>query len=136
MGWKILATRHCPVCTDQIERPVLCVFTTCNMAKQEMVGVDPQILEKFGAVSEKTATAMALGGIANSITDISLSVTGIAGPGGGSLEKPVGLVWMSIATKTGTTAVKRFDFSGDRQAVRRQAVTAGLTLILDGLPAH
>ena len=110
--------------------------TYSNMAKQEMVGVDPQILEKFGAVSEQTATAMALGGIAHSITDISLSVTGIAGPGGGSLEKPVGLVWMSVATKTGTTAVKRFDFSGDRQAVRRQAVTAGLTLILNGLPAH
>ena len=110
--------------------------TYSNLAKQEMVGVAPQILEKFGAVSEQTAAAMALGGIAHSIADISLSVTGIAGPGGGSLEKPVGLVWMSLATKTGATAVERFDFQGDRQDVRRQAVTASLTLILDALPAR
>ena len=110
--------------------------TYSNLAKQEMVGVAPQLLEKFGAVSEQTAAAMALGGIAHSIADISLSVTGIAGPGGGSPEKPVGLVWMSLATKNGTQAVKRFDFSGDRQAVRRHAVDAGLTLILDGLPAR
>ena len=60
--------------------------TYSNLAKQEMVGVAPQLLEKFGAVSEQTAASMALGGIAHSIADISLSVTGIAGPGGGSLK--------------------------------------------------
>ena len=144
-GWKISTVESCTgglifaALTDIAGSSAVLdrgFVTYSNMAKQEMVGVDPQILKKFGAVSEQTATAMALGGIAHSITDISLSVTGIAGPGGGSLEKPVGLVWMSVATKTSTTAVKRFDFSGDRQAVRRQAVTAGLTLILDGLPAH
>jgi nicotinamide-nucleotide amidase len=77
---------------------------------------------------------MAVGGITHSAADISLSVTGVAGPGGGTPDKPVGLVWMSIATKDGVQISKRFDFTGDRQAVRSQAVEAGLTLILAALP--
>ncbi|MGB1395788.1 MAG: CinA family protein [Candidatus Puniceispirillaceae bacterium] len=144
-GWKISTVESCTgglifgALTDIAGSSAVLdrgFVTYSNLAKQEMVGVAPQLLEKFGAVSEQTAASMALGGIAHSIADISLSVTGIAGPGGGSLKKPVGLVWMSLATKNGTQAVKRFDFSGDRQAVRRHAVDAGLTLILDGLPAR
>ncbi|MGB1625134.1 MAG: CinA family protein, partial [Candidatus Puniceispirillaceae bacterium] len=64
----------------------------------------------------------------------SLSITGIAGPGGGTAEKPVGLVWMAVATRQGVQQVKRFDFSGDRIAIRQQALLAGLELIHAGLP--
>ena len=108
--------------------------TYSNQAKQEMVGVSGKTLEAFGAVSEQTATEMAQGGIAHSRADISLSITGIAGPGGGSAEKPVGLVWMAVATRQGVQQVKRFDFSGDRIAIRQQALLAGLELIHAGLP--
>ena len=144
-GWKISTVESCTgglifaALTDIAGSSAVLdrgFVTYSNLAKQEMVGVEPQILEKFGAVSEQTAASMAVGGIAHSIADISLSVTGIAGPGGGSPEKPVGLVWMSLATQAGTQTVKRFDFAGDRDAVRQQAVMAGLTLILDGLPAR
>ena len=110
------------------------VLTYSNQAKQEMVGVSGKTLEAFGAVSEQTATEMAQGGIAHSRADISLSITGIAGPGGGSAEKPVGLVWMAVATRQGVQQVKRFDFSGDRIAIRQQALLAGLELIHAGLP--
>jgi nicotinamide-nucleotide amidase len=109
-------------------------ITYSNQAKQEMVGVGVGTLEAHGAVSQQSAAAMAVGGITHSAADISLSVTGVAGPGGGSPDKPVGLVWMAIATKDGVQISKRFDFSGDRQAVRSQAVEAGLTLILEALP--
>jgi len=108
--------------------------TYSNQAKQEMVGVSGDTLAAFGAVSEQTAAEMAQGGIAHSRADISLSITGIAGPGGGSAEKPVGLVWMAIATRQGVQLLKRFDFSGDRIAVRQQALVAGLQLIHAGLP--
>ena len=109
-------------------------ITYSNQAKQEMVGVCAKTLEAHGAVSQQCSAAMAVGGITHSAADISLSVTGIAGPGGGTPDKPVGLVWMSIATKDGVQISKRFDFTGDRQAVRSQAVEAGLTLILAALP--
>ena len=111
-------------------------ITYSNQAKQEMVGVSVGTLEAHGAVSQQSAAAMAVGGITHSAANISLSVTGVAGPGGGSPDKPVGLVWMAIATKEGVQISKRFDFSGDRQAVRSQAVEAGLTLILEALPKN
>jgi nicotinamide-nucleotide amidase len=111
-------------------------ITYSNQAKQEMVGVSVGTLEAHGAVSQYSAAAMAVGGITHSAANISLSVTGVAGPGGGSPDKPVGLVWMAIATKDGVQISKRFDFSGDRQAVRSQAVEAGLTLILEALPKN
>ena len=109
-------------------------ITYSNQAKQEMVGVRIETLEAHGAVSQQCAAVMAVGGINHSAADISLSVTGVAGPGGGTPDKPVGLVWMAIATKDGVQISKRFDFTGDRQAVRSQAVEAGLTLILAALP--
>ena len=109
-------------------------ITYSNKAKQEMVGVCIETLEAHGEVSQQCAAAMAIGGITRSAADISLSVTGIAGPGGGTPDKPVGLVWMAVATKDGVQISKRFDFIGDRQAVRNQAVEASLTLILAALP--
>ena len=108
--------------------------TYSNQAKQEMVGVSGDTLEVFGAVSAQTAIEMAQGGMAHSQADISLAITGIAGPGGGSAEKPVGLVWMAVTSRQGGQQVKRFDFSGDRIAIRQQALSEGLELIHASLP--
>ncbi len=109
-------------------------ITYSNQAKQDMVGVSSSTLEAHGAVSQQCAAAMAVGGITRSGADVSLSITGVAGPTGGTPDKPVGLVWMAIATKDGAQFSKRFNFTGDRQTVRNQAVEAGLNLILEALP--
>ncbi|MEC7246003.1 MAG: CinA family protein [Pseudomonadota bacterium] len=142
-GWMICTTESCTggmvfaALTDIAGSSAVMdrgFVTYSNQAKQEMVGVSGKTLEAFGAVSEQTATEMAQGGIAHSRADISLSITGIAGPGGESAEKPVGLVWMAVVTRQGVQQVKRFDFSGDRIAIRQQALLAGLELIHAGLP--
>ena len=109
-------------------------ITYSNQAKQDMAAVMPDTLGKYGAVSEQTAKEMAQGGLSASKCQIALSVTGIAGPGGGSAEKPVGLVWMSVATCQGKLSTKAFHFDGTRAQIRQQAVLEGLTLLLDYLP--
>ncbi|KTC68166.1 Competence-damage inducible protein CinA [Legionella birminghamensis] len=70
-----------------------------NLAKQEMLGVDPVLIEQYGAVSQQVAEAMALGALQFSKASLSLSITGIAGPDGGSIDKPVGTVWLGFASK-------------------------------------
>ena len=98
--------------------------TYANAAKVEMVGVPEATLVAHGAVSEETVRAMAIGALAHSTADYSLAISGIAGPGGGSAEKPVGTVWLAWArTEEGRHMVvaRREQFSGDRDAVRRQA---------------
>ena len=100
-----------------------------NQAKMEMLGVGADILKNSGAVSEEVAIAMAIGAIANSNADISLSITGIAGPGGGADKKPVGLVHMAVARKAHETRHERHIFKGDRERVRVQAVESGLKLL-------
>jgi len=104
--------------------------TYANEAKMEMLGVRENILVEHGAVSEEVARAMAEGALVADRTDISVSVTGIAGPGGGSDEKPVGLVHMASARRGATTLHQRHVFSGDRDSVRRKAVMAALELLL------
>lgn len=106
--------------------------TYSNEAKQEMLGVDEKLLEKYGAVSEQTAIAMARGALAHSRAHVSLSVTGIAGPSGGTPEKPVGTVWFAWALETKTKAVSQ-QFSGDRQAVRQQSEAFALQGLADFL---
>jgi len=105
--------------------------TYTNQAKHEMLGVDESILEKYGAVSQETVNAMALGALKNSHADFSLSISGIAGPGGATKDKPVGLVWFSWAVKENNTlnvlAAKKQVFEGDRELVRLQAVEYALT---------
>jgi nicotinamide-nucleotide amidase len=108
--------------------------TYSNAAKSEMLGVDAAMIERVGAVSEEVAAAMAVGALARSRATVAVAVTGIAGPGGGSAQKPVGLVWFSLATRTGATTEQRI-FGGDRGAVRRQTVDRALNLLLDGLAA-
>jgi nicotinamide-nucleotide amidase len=99
--------------------------TYANSAKQEWLGVSDSILREQGAVSEDCALAMARGIRDAAGTDLALAVTGIAGPGGGTEEKPVGTVYLALATPEGVTA-RRFRFSGTRESVRLMAAHAGL----------
>ncbi len=100
--------------------------TYSDAAKQELLDVRAVTLKDFGAVSEQTAREMASGALVRSKTDVALAITGIAGPGGGSPDKPVGLVYFAWARRSGALRVAQQQFSGDREAVRRQAVAAAL----------
>ena len=95
--------------------------TYVNSAKEHILGVAHETLEKHGAVSSECAEEMACGARSVYGADVAMSVTGIAGPGGGSEAKPVGTVWFGLATKDGTETFRR-RFDGDRAAVRRQTV--------------
>ena len=95
--------------------------TYSNEAKMEMLGVASATLDAFGAVSEETASEMAAGALKNSRATIAYSVTGVAGPTGGTLTKPVGMVCFGFATAQNVTSVTKH-FQGDRSAVRVQSV--------------
>src|SRR5690606_19490200 len=97
--------------------------TYSNAAKTAVLGVDPELLAQFGAVSRQVAKAMAEGVRQWAGTDIGLSVTGIAGPGGGSPAKPVGLVYFGISYPGGTNTFRR-QFAGDRLLVKERAALA------------
>ena len=103
-----------------------------NMVKHELLGVPAPVLEQFGAVSPETAEAMARGVAEKLHTDCSVATTGIAGPGGGTPEKPVGLVYVS-AYLNGKCEVREFRFRGGRDAVRQRAVAKALLLMLEML---
>jgi len=106
--------------------------TYSNAAKTELLGVDADLIVAKGAVSREMAEAMASGTLAHSHAHVAVSVTGVAGPGGGSAEKPVGLVWFGLAAD-GRTTTEHEIFKGDRAAVRRQATEKALGLLLQGL---
>ncbi len=101
--------------------------TYANRAKAELLGVPDELLERLGAVSAPVAAAMALGAAARANADLGLAVTGIAGPGGGTATKPVGLVYIGAAWQ-GRSWVRRHYFAGSRDMVRRQTVLAALEL--------
>ena len=103
-----------------------------NEAKAELLGVPLALIAAKGAVSMEVATAMAEGALAHSHSSVAVSVTGIAGPDGGSPEKPVGLVWFGLSAGGWTTSDHEV-FSGNRAEVRRQATEKALALLLDGL---
>ncbi len=103
--------------------------TYSNAAKTEMLGVPPDLIAAAGAVSEAVARSMAEGALARSAADLAVAVTGIAGPDGGSADKPVGLVWLGLARRGGRTATLRHVFPGDRAAVRRASVERALRLL-------
>lgn len=105
--------------------------TYANLAKEQMLGVSPATLARFGAVSEAVASEMAVGALNHSGADVSVAVTGIAGPSGGSAGKPVGLVWFAWAHRGGTVQTRRFVFAGGRAQVRRQSVAIALQGLLD-----
>lgn len=102
--------------------------TYANAAKTRMLGVPAAMLAAHGAVSEPVARAMAEGALAGAGADLALSCTGIAGPGGGSAAKPVGLVFIACARRGGPTQAERHLFPGDRAAVREATVAAALAL--------
>ncbi|MHB8744116.1 MAG: CinA family protein [Sulfuricaulis sp.] len=107
-----------------------------NLAKREMLGVNTTILSRHGAVSEQTARAMAEGALANSHAQIALAITGIAGPGGGTPEKPVGTVFFAWAGKKRNTQNHKHIFIGDRQSVRRLSVVMALQGLIEYLGAE
>ncbi len=106
--------------------------TYSNEAKHELLGVDQRILAQHGAVSSQTVEAMAQGCANRSSADISLSISGIAGPGGGSEKKPVGLVWFGICHQ-GKLLCEKQMFSGDRHQVREKAIEFALKMLLQQL---
>ncbi len=107
--------------------------TYSNAAKAELLGVDPALIAQHGAVSEPVARAMAAGAVARSHAQVAVAVTGVAGPGGGSAEKPVGTVWFGWALPGQLVSeVRRFD--GDRAAVRAATVQHALERLLALLP--
>lgn len=108
--------------------------TYSNAAKIEMLGVDGAIIERAGAVSAEAARAMAEGALLQSHADIAVSITGVAGPSGGSPEKPVGLVWFGLAAKGSEPRVERRVFSGGgRDYVRLRAAETALLLALSAM---
>ncbi len=104
-------------------------ITYSNEAKERIVGVRHETLQSVGAVSEETAREMAIGGIKVANADVSLSVTGVAGPGGGSAKKPVGLVYIGCCVH-GQVEVKKFQYQGRRDEIRHRAVSDAMKLAI------
>ena len=134
-GWMLATAESCTggmiaaACTDLagssqwFERGFV---TYSNEAKTEMLGVPAELIAKHGAVSEEVVRAMAEGAIRHSRAQVSIAVTGVAGPGGGSAEKPVGTVWFAWSINT-LVHTQRVQFSGDRASVRMQTLIQALS---------
>ncbi|CAI2792679.1 Uncharacterized protein (competence- and mitomycin-induced) [Serratia grimesii] len=105
--------------------------TYSNAAKYELLGVAEGTLVAHGAVSEEVVREMAQGALHAAQANLALSVSGIAGPDGGSAEKPVGTVWFGFAERTGRVLARKMQFAGDRDAVRLQATIFALQTALD-----
>lgn len=108
------------------------LITYTNQSKSQLVDVDPQLINKYGAVSLQVADAMALGVLKYFADCISVAVTGIAGPGGGTENKPVGTVCIAVGLN-GKSNAKKFHFDGDREAIRKATIQQALQLVLDTL---
>ena len=117
--------------SDVVERG--CVVYS-NEAKTELLGVPASLIAKHGAVSEEVARSMAEGAIARSRAEIAVAVTGIAGPGGATPAKPVGLVHLAIARRNGATVHERQVFAGDRRQVRLATVERAFAMIVAAAP--
>lgn len=104
--------------------------TYSNASKQDLLAVPEAVLIDQGAVSEATAKAMLVGIFSHSSADLALSITGIAGPGGGSIDKPVGTVWFAYGRRGETIYTSKQQFSGERAAVRLQAIEYALNQLL------
>jgi len=105
--------------------------TYANAAKIELLGVREATLERHGAVSAETARAMLAGALARSPADLVVAITGVAGPGGGSAEKPVGLVFIGVQRRGREALIERHVFAGDRAAVREASLVRALGLLLN-----
>lgn len=130
-GWMLAAAESCTggliaaACTsaagssDWFERGFV---TYSNSAKSDLLGVPADLIAQHGAVSAEVARAMAEGALRRSNAQVSVAVTGVAGPGGGSVAKPVGTVWMAVGKVGEATVVELLQLGGDRAAVRAQTV--------------
>lgn len=127
-GWAAQVITHTPGSSAWFDRGFV---TYTNAAKADMLGVPMNTIEAFGAVSLETAMAMATGALQYSNALISLSITGIAGPTGGSPDKPVGTVCFAWSGKNSVPSCERRLFSGDRENIRRQSVLHALSGLLD-----
>jgi len=103
--------------------------TYSNDAKSDMLGVPPELIEVNGAVSGPVAASMATGALQRSKAALTIAVTGVAGPGGGSESKPVGTVWFGMSVRGGATTTERQVFPGDRNAVRQATVARALAML-------
>ena len=129
-GWIAQVVTAIAGSSDWFERGYV---TYSNAAKQESLGVAADTLVRFGAVSEETAREMALGALAASHASVALAVTGVAGPSGGSAEKPVGTVCFAWALRDRPPCSETRRFSGDRGEVRRRAVMRSLQGLIEVL---
>jgi len=111
--------------------------TYSNEAKQEMLGVRGATLAAHGAVSGETAREMAAGALARAggDADLAVAVTGVAGPGGGSVDKPVGTVWLAVARTGGQTAAAKYTLAGSRAEIRRAAVGRAVAMLRSAVTA-
>ena len=126
-GWIAKVLTDIPGSSSWFERGFV---TYSNEAKQEMLGVQAHTLQQHGAVSEQTVKEMAAGAIANSKAEVSVAVSGIAGPGGGAADKPVGTVWLAWSVGDQLRTL-RANLPGDRDRVRQQAVELALQGVVD-----
>ncbi len=138
-GWMMVTAESCTggmmaaACTDLpgsstwFERGFVCYS---NASKTEMLGVDVALIDTFGAVSEPVARAMALGALAHAHAQVAIAVTGVAGPGGGSADKPVGTVWFGF-TLGQSVSTEAKQFAGDRAAVRHATVRHALARVAE-----
>ena len=127
-GWVAQAVTAVSGSSDWFERGIV---TYSNEAKQEMLGVRTETLDAAGAVSEETALEMARGALASSRAQVAVSVTGVAGPTGGTAAKPVGMVCFGWALAGGGANAATKHFGGDREQVRRQSVVFALQGVLE-----
>lgn len=129
-GWVAEAVTAVPGSSGWFDRGFI---TYTNDSKQDMLGVAAATLARHGAVSEATVREMASGALKNSRAQVALAISGIAGPTGGTAEKPVGTVWIAWAFANGAVASEKRVFAGGRREVRQQAVERALQGLLDYL---
>lgn len=127
-GWIAKVMTDVPGSSAWFERGFV---TYSNEAKIDLLGVDAELIAREGAVSEPVVRAMAEGALARSLAAVTVAVSGIAGPGGGTPDKPLGTVWFAWAGHAGATRSERRRFQGDRAQVRAQAVAHALQGVLD-----
>ncbi|MEC5212922.1 nicotinamide-nucleotide amidase [Polaromonas sp. CG_9.5] len=143
-GWRMSTAESCTggmiaaACTDLPGSSVWFdrgFVTYSNEAKTDMLGVPAELIGRHGAVSEEVARAMAQGAVTHSLAQAAVAVTGVAGPSGGSAEKPVGTVWLAWATPAGVIS-ERCHFDGDRAAVRQATVLHALQRLVELLASQ
>lgn len=137
-GWRLATAESCTGglvaaaltaiagASDVVERGFV---TYSNKAKIELLGVPQETIAQHGAIGAETAAAMARGAISRAGVDLAVSITGLAGPGGGTPQKPVGLVYLGLATREGGARVERRVFPGNRAEIRRAAMIEALEML-------